>query len=551
MKHLLRPCLTLALAGTVIALPHGYSYSGHKWGVREVNYYINPANNDVTAAAAIAAIQAAAAAWSTQSNAGFTFYYMGQTSATTLANNGKNEVFFRAGSDSNLAETYRYWNSAGNLVDSDIVFYDGSFKFFGGTSGCSSGFYIQEVATHEFGHALGLNHSNVSTATMYAGAPVCATWKSSLDPDDIAGVEALYPPGAAANAAPSVSITKPANSASYVEATLIAFAGAATDLEDGSLSSKLVWTSSRDGQIGTGASFSRVLSVGSHTITATVKDSAGHTSVRQVSTVVTSTTTNTAPTVTISAPSNLTTILQGTALTFTGSASDKEDGSLTSKLAWTSNLSGTLGVGGSFSRVLSAGTHTIKASVTDSRGLTTLKQLTVTVTASTNKAPSVAISSPANLAIFPGGKAILFAGSATDTEDGSLTAKLSWRSNLDGAIGVGGSFSKVLRNGAHVIEASVRDSAGVLVSKKVSITVGSPILLTATAGTRGNNRWTNLKWSGATTTNVDVYRNSLRIVTANDGTYVDTLPNGTSGTVKYKVCAAGSSTCSAVATVIF
>ena len=32
------------------------------------------------------------------------------------------------------------------MIDADIVFYDGSFAFFTGTSGCSGGYYIEDVA---------------------------------------------------------------------------------------------------------------------------------------------------------------------------------------------------------------------------------------------------------------------------------------------------------------------------------------------------------------------------------------------------------------------
>ena len=53
------------------------------------------------------------------------------------------------------------------IIDADIVFWDEGFKFFAGTSGCSGGFYIEDIAAHEFGHALGLGHSTVSGATMY------------------------------------------------------------------------------------------------------------------------------------------------------------------------------------------------------------------------------------------------------------------------------------------------------------------------------------------------------------------------------------------------
>jgi chitinase len=79
----------------------------------------------------------------------------------------------------------------------------------------------------------------------------------------------------AANRVPVVSITAPVNNALFAPGVNVTFSGTAIDAEDGVLSgSALVWTSSRDGQIGTGASIStRALSVGVHTITLTAKDS--------------------------------------------------------------------------------------------------------------------------------------------------------------------------------------------------------------------------------------------------------------------------------------
>ena len=51
----------------------------------------------------------------------------------------------------------------------------------------------------------------------------------------------------------------------------ITFTGTATDTEDGNISGSLAWTSSRDGNIGSGASFSTTtLSVGTHTVTASL-----------------------------------------------------------------------------------------------------------------------------------------------------------------------------------------------------------------------------------------------------------------------------------------
>jgi subtilisin family serine protease len=81
------------------------------------------------------------------------------------------------------------------------------------------------------------------------------------------------------NHAPTAAISSPTNSATFVQGASVAFAGTGSDQEDGALAgSSLTWTSSRDGQIGTGTSFSKSnLSVGSHVITLTARDSQGMT----------------------------------------------------------------------------------------------------------------------------------------------------------------------------------------------------------------------------------------------------------------------------------
>ena len=77
------------------------------------------------------------------------------------------------------------------------------------------------------------------------------------------------------NASPSVDITAPSNGASFDEGTSINFTGTASDPEDGPLSSSLSWSSNLDGALGTGSSIGATLSVGSHTVTASVTDSGG------------------------------------------------------------------------------------------------------------------------------------------------------------------------------------------------------------------------------------------------------------------------------------
>ncbi len=179
---------------------------------------------------------------------------------------------------------------------------------------------------------------------------------------------------------------------------------------------------------------------------------------------------NTPPTVTITAPPDGSAFAEGTLISFSGTANDAEEGDLTASLGWSSSLDGAIGTGGSFSRILSVGTHTVTASATDSGGLTGSDSIVVTV--NPNTAPAVTISSPADGSSFVEGSSVTFTGSATDAEEGDLTAGLSWSSSLDGTIGSGGSFSiSTLSLGSHTVTASVTDSGGLSGQDSIAITI--------------------------------------------------------------------------------
>lgn len=59
----------------------------------------------------------------------------------------------------------------------------------------TNGNCYQQVRLHEMGHALGLGHTGVTNAVMFAsvGFAQCSASPLPLHPDDMAGAQAIYP----------------------------------------------------------------------------------------------------------------------------------------------------------------------------------------------------------------------------------------------------------------------------------------------------------------------------------------------------------------------
>ena len=188
---------------------------------------------------------------------------------------------------------------------------------------------------------------------------------------------------------------------------------------------------------------------------------------------------NTAPTASITSPSDGSIFLTTDVITFNGSGDDAEDGPLTgASLVWTSSVDAEIGTGGSFTASLSAGSHTITLTATDSDGATGIDSVNITVNTPPpppNTAPTASIASPSDGSIFLTSDVITFDGSGDDAEDGALTgASLVWTSDLDAEIGTGGSFTASLSAGSHTITLTATDSDEATGIDSVSITVNTP-----------------------------------------------------------------------------
>lgn len=275
------------------------------------------------------------------------------------------------------------------------------------------------------------------------------------------------------NAVPVADITAPSDASSYNRGETITFRGIATDDEDGNLTGgSLVWSSNISGVLGTGTIFPLdTLVTGTHTITLTATDSQGSSGSGSIAVTIN----NNPPAVTINSPPDNSIYEEGTTISFTGTASDPEDGFISDvSLSWFSSLDGPLGTGTSISSTLTKGTHIVSLTATDSEGDTGSATLTIFVG---NNPPTVSIDSPLSGTNYDTGEFITFQGTSADAEDGILSgASLRWSSSLDGDFATGQSPPQLntLSTGLHEITLIATDSNNaVTYSTPISIRVGN------------------------------------------------------------------------------
>ncbi len=100
--------------------------------------------------------------------------------------------FFPLGS-ATVALTPLWFHANGVIQDADVLFNGAGFNFT--TSGAPGRFDVEDVATHELGHLLGLDHSGAASATMYPYVDQGLVLQRSLAQDEISGLRDAYPAG--------------------------------------------------------------------------------------------------------------------------------------------------------------------------------------------------------------------------------------------------------------------------------------------------------------------------------------------------------------------
>jgi hypothetical protein len=167
------------------------------WSSKQINWYYNPANQPANLGTdqVVNGLKVAAARWSGMCN--ISFNYQGLTAVQPVLNGTSSQVDgvnvvgwgYLQGSQAMYSALTQTWWSASSLIDADVVM---------NLSQSWSATDVEAIMTHEWGHALGLAHSDVAESVMFSNPYHSITYMRTLRGDDANGCAALY--GAAATA---------------------------------------------------------------------------------------------------------------------------------------------------------------------------------------------------------------------------------------------------------------------------------------------------------------------------------------------------------------
>jgi hypothetical protein len=195
MKLTKRILILCVLVAASASMSFGYVLLGKKW-FTSPDFLINSANfpTSVDQGAGLNAVQNALGSWGTGRYAG--------TTSRSATFDGYNVVVFARLGGLTLAQTYvGYYDTSQVQSCNGVNFYrfedtditvNNKVDWETSAAACGGEYDLNGVMTHEMGHAIGLGHSSVSAATMYASVAACDFSKGSLENDDRDGYNKIY-----------------------------------------------------------------------------------------------------------------------------------------------------------------------------------------------------------------------------------------------------------------------------------------------------------------------------------------------------------------------
>ena len=291
----------------------------------------------------------------------------------------------------------------------------------------------------------------------------------------------------AVNDAPTVTLTAPANNATYAAPASVSLVANAAD-PDGSIAKVEFFngTTLLPGSTNLLAPYEFTwtgVPTGTYTITAKATDNRGAVTTSAPVTITVSNIPNAAPTVTLTSPVNNVMYPAPASVSLVANAADP-DGTIAKVEFFNGDtlLAGSTNLLAPYEFTwtgVAAGTYTITAKATDNRGaVTTSAPVTITVSNLPNAAPTVTLTSPVNNVMYPAPASVSLVADAADS-DGTI-AKVEFF-NADTLLTGSTNFLSPyeftwtgVAAGTYTITAKATDNRGaVTTSAPVTITVGS------------------------------------------------------------------------------
>lgn len=299
------------------------------------------------------------------------------------------------------------------------------------------------------------------------------------------------------NQLPSVSLTSPANNATFTSPANVSITASASDV-DGTISKVEFFNGAALLGTSTVAPYTYTwpnVAAGTYSITAKATDNAGDTRTSSVVNITVNVPANQKPVVSLTSPLNNATYTTPATITLTASASDA-DGTITSVAFFRGNML----LGNDFTAPYSleipnaaVGAYSFTARARDNSGdSTTSAVVSVSVSDPVNQLPTVSLTAPLNNASFVAPASVSIAASASDA-DGTITKVEFFNgANLVGTSTVAPYVFNWLNvaAGTYIITAKATDNgSAVRTSAPVTVTVTAPVnqLPTISLTAPGNN----------------------------------------------------------------